>query len=763
MRINVDPGYLHMRPDPVAHRTFNRLPLPLGCFAAWFGLLMVCAQEPESTLYFWDLQVRPAQASVLVTAETVALPRPTEWSVEQPAETDRSLDRPIRALIRVLDEMDRLRTLADRKQELADAWAAYNYQALNRRRFYIASLTFECTLRAVDGQLIDTGRHMVSLGLAKRAGYLMVRSGYKKRWRVPFSDLREESGYRSFLDSLWARHGSVSLKRPKPESYLVDLYYQSGLVRPELLENYGLQNVAEDYAVLRHFFRYRCREQLGTTLVYHEQGKRLECRNGHLKYLAELDCLLNRALAAKAQGLPHLHQLELLAERAPADTRILAHLVSSYLAEQRTGEALALLDRRREMIEHNTSLSTTYRELLAARERYEQELLANKETFPPDQAATVKLLAPSPLDFVGGPTDIFFQIDDPGGPFLQAVLSANGVPLASIDGPPYHFRIDFGGMKRETQLRIKAYFETGTSAEAVLPVRVIDLNSEECIQLISLRTVVTKGRHKFLVNLERDDFKLHENGQERPIAGFEKDRAPLRIALLLDTSSSMTGDKLYQAQYAVNRFLGCLSPQDRAFVYTFDARVLRLPEPFSGFDPLNPMLYTLRPQYSTALNDALAVARADLEQEQGRRVIIVVSDGSDSSSSVRAESLLPNLEQSGIPVYAIILGDGQGLDRQGARFLERVAGATGSITTLVEDVSHLNEAFAHIHDELKSFYFLAFYSQQKAFDLSRVQMDVRGFRTRARYYQHLTAAQLQVDPSFADSYFVPTIVETVDQ
>jgi len=113
-------------------------------------------------------------------------------------------------------------------------------------------------------------------------------------------------------------------------------------------------------------------------------------------------------------------------------------------------------------------------------------------------------------------------------------------------------------------------------------------------------------------------------------------------------------------------------------------------------------------------------------------VIIFVSSGSDSSSSVRAESLLPNLDQSGIPVYAIILGVGQGLDRQGARFLERVAGATGSITTLVEDVSHLNEAFAHIHDELKSFYFLAFYSQQKAFDLSRVQMDVRGFGTRAR-------------------------------
>ena len=690
------------------------------------------------------------------------MPRLPDRLGQPPTTADRSLDRPIRALVRVLDEMDSRRVGAEQKLDyLQDEWAAYNYNGIKRKRYYIASLIFECSLRAVDGSVLDTSRHMVSLGLAKRPGFLMVRSGRKQRWRVPFEELRDPAGYQSFLESLWARHGLVSLRLPKQQTYLVDLYYQSGLVRPELDEKFGLVETVEDYALLRHFFKYRCREQLGATFVYQDHGRRRECRNGYLKYLAATDESLLHAMAAK--GRPRTNALETVADQAPADVGALELLVAAYLDEERNQAAFDLLTQRRILVEHSGFLARTYARLQAERIRYKENLLARKADFVVDKTATVSVLAPAPFDYVGGPTDIFFTVAGATSPLLRSELAIDGETRQQLDGPPFRFNLDMSGLKRDPQLRIRAYFENETYAQTFLPVRVIALNNQECIQLISLRTVVTKGRHKFLANLRQQDFRLLENGVERPISGFVKDRAPLRIALLMDTSSSMTGAKLYQAQYAVNRFLNCLSPHDKAEVYTFDKRVLKLPGPFNGFDAPDPMLFTLRPQYATALNDALAVACTDLAEEKGTRVIIVVSDGSDSASTIGADQLLPLLSKAGIPVYSIILGDDHGLDRQGARFLQKISHLTGSITTLVDDVTRLEQTFVHIHDELKSFYFIDFYSQQAAFDMAAVDVAVRGLRTQARFYQHLTPAELQVDPNFGEGYLLPTIVENGDQ
>ena len=719
-------------------------------------------------LSFLDLVVKPIDGNLLISGEPVGLISYQvldDETYDITPEMRASLDAPFQFAIEVLEELDQKRsaTILDPNipLDLVDP-VSRNLARLKERTFFIVNFEFSIAIRNMKGQKIDSEKTRVSVGLHKTPGNIFVSKNRKKGWHTSFASLKNENTYREFLRKLVFPYGEASFHKPKQEEFLVDLYYRCHFVRPKLDEHFGLESSRNQYKVLSRLFRHNRMEQLGITACFQKGQELVEVRNGHLKFLKQIFDEFQSSLEKTQAGTISLAEMESLAARAPAEPNILALLIEAYIKEGLIDEAYDRMVRLWPIVEKTPRLARLFSKVEKNKHLAQRQFLERRTHFPKATGVSLNIVTPSALDFVGGDTDVIFTLGNAQSDLVQAELFVNRNLvdiLVNPSGPSFRFNFKAAKMRRNVGLRIKAYFKDETYLEKAIPVRTINLNDEETIQLISLRTVAVRGKHKLLVDLNADDFSIHEGKSRREIVSFKKDTAPLQVAILIDTSSSMGGEKLYHAQYAVNQFLTHLEPKDNSAVYTFDDKVLRFSHYTNQIERLRPLLFTLRPHLSTSLYDALTVAQNDLRDKEGTQVIIVVSDGSDSSSTVTADKIMPILHNTNVVVYSIILGRNEGMDKLGARFLTKLSQITGSITTEVAEIGDLKLAFKRIYDELKAFYFIDFYSNQTAFSLEKVDLEVKKMNTRARYRQHLTFEQTQVGTGYLEQVSVPTILK----
>lgn len=176
--------------------------------------------------------------------------------------------------------------------------------------------------------------------------------------------------------------------------------------------------------------------------------------------------------------------------------------------------------------------------------------------------------------------------------------------------------------------------------------------------------VRVRVRGKFVFDLTREQFRVFEDGAEQEIAYFEapaqsndassEDSAkPLTLALMLDVSDS-TEFKLKQIQATAIAFLDSLNDDDRVMVMAFDKGTKLLAEASANRDAVRTSINSLRTGGGTSLYDALDTAIARLNQFSGRKAIILLTDGVDTSSkTATAESVLRAAEQSYVSIYPV--------------------------------------------------------------------------------------------------------------
>jgi Ca-activated chloride channel family protein len=182
------------------------------------------------------------------------------------------------------------------------------------------------------------------------------------------------------------------------------------------------------------------------------------------------------------------------------------------------------------------------------------------------------------------------------------------------------------------------------------------------VDLINVTVTVTDSNGRFVSSLKQDDFEVYEDGVLQQTSHFDAERVPVSLGLAIDTSGSMIGDKWDAAQAAVGRFLNdLLGPQDEVFMYRFDNR----PELVQGWTSdrrgAGRKLDGVQPRGGTAMYDAVASA-IPLAQRGTRRkkALLVISDGNDTSSQMRATELTRLIQESEVLVYAI------GIDASGS-------------------------------------------------------------------------------------------------
>jgi Ca-activated chloride channel family protein len=253
------------------------------------------------------------------------------------------------------------------------------------------------------------------------------------------------------------------------------------------------------------------------------------------------------------------------------------------------------------------------------------------------------------------------------------------------------------------------------------------------VQLVEVYATVSDARGELVTGLKEDDFEVYEDNQRQDISTFAAGEFPLTVALGVDRSWSMAGDRLRLAKQAAQSFLRELKPNDRAMIVGIgsDAEVIA---PLST-DRFNQgrAIAALDPWGTTALHDSIIATLDRLEMEPGRQALIVFSDGTDRYSKASASQVIGRARRSNALIYPIAFG------KERPTLLAEVAVITGGRSFLLRDVKDLEKTLATIARELRYQYLLGYapgkpiVAGEREWRSIRVTLkEGKGLRVRAR-------------------------------
>lgn len=245
---------------------------------------------------------------------------------------------------------------------------------------------------------------------------------------------------------------------------------------------------------------------------------------------------------------------------------------------------------------------------------------------------------------------------------------------------------------------------------------------------------VTDPNGTYVTGLQKDDFKLYMDGQQRPIQFFRQDlNTPVSIGILVDTSGSMT-PKIVQARAAIAQFIRNLNDKDDIFLFAFSSKPFLL-QPFTiNHDLVMRRLALLHAYGQTALFDVIMQGLQMVQHGRyDKKALLVVTDGMDNSSSASVEAVVAQARRMGVLVYSIGIGDpnasglsiavgpfivgGTELDRVDAQTLQKLSTESGAKTYIVRQVGDgelLRRACESISLELREQYTVGFVAPDAA-------------------------------------------------
>jgi len=216
--------------------------------------------------------------------------------------------------------------------------------------------------------------------------------------------------------------------------------------------------------------------------------------------------------------------------------------------------------------------------------------------------------------------------------------------------------------------------------------------------------------------LERGDFEVLDNGVPQEIAVFERQtEQPLSVAVLVDTSGSTAKDLKIEVE-SVSRFFKALfgggRRDDMAALYSFNWQITRHNYFTRNLRAFEASLRTLKGEAGTSLYDAMYLASQDLEERDGRRVVVLVTDGGNTTSSKGFHAALEAAQIADAVIYPILITpitNEAGRNIGGENALTLMAQATGGRIFTPDLGSQLDAAFSDVLSDLRTQYLLGYY------------------------------------------------------
>ncbi len=286
------------------------------------------------------------------------------------------------------------------------------------------------------------------------------------------------------------------------------------------------------------------------------------------------------------------------------------------------------------------------------------------------------------------------------------------------------------------------------SSDEIDPDDVVRISSH----LVPIPASVVDKRGTAIVNLKLDDFELRVDGELRSLTDISRSETSVRLAMLFDNSGSLDTAREFEKQAAIRFFRKVLRAKDEAAIYSIEtdsylaqpltSDVLRLEQTIAMFG---------KPEGGTSLFDAIINSASYLRPYSGRRVLVIVSDGIETTSRHSDfDFVLQQVLADDCQIYVVQTGLYEGANVRALaaeRRMEQLSGQTGGAVYLPKTTDQLDVAFDQIAADLAQQYILSYYpnsdqrdGQSHTLELRvKTRNDVR-VRSRKVYYAPKPAA-----------------------
>ncbi len=263
-------------------------------------------------------------------------------------------------------------------------------------------------------------------------------------------------------------------------------------------------------------------------------------------------------------------------------------------------------------------------------------------------------------------------------------------------------------------------------------------------RLVVLPVSVSDKSGKLVTNLERQSFKVYENGAEQAIKVFRREDVPISLGIIIDNSGSMR-EKRHKVETASLDLVKASNPQDEVFVVNFNDEAY-LDVPFTNeIKKLEEGVARIDSRGGTAMRDAISMS-IDYVKEKGKKdkkVLLVVTDGNDTASSGTLEKLIDKARDREVLIYAIgLLNEEERREgKKAKRALDAITRESGGLSFYPKDVSEVDKIALQVAQDIRNQYTIAYSPTIQALDGSfrQIKVVVNGagrptVRTRTGYY-----------------------------
>lgn len=328
------------------------------------------------------------------------------------------------------------------------------------------------------------------------------------------------------------------------------------------------------------------------------------------------------------------------------------------------------------------------------------------------------------------------SLQNPKGTNVKnVVLYAGDQKLYEWTRPPYAVDIPTVRLAGQEFVRASAFDDTGYEASDLLFLTGDRYIEEMEVNLVELPVTVADGGGMPIANLAQSNFTVLENGKPQKISSFNfAANLPLSLGVLLDHSGSMEKRMEDAKTAAIDFFKSIVRKDDRAFIAPFASDASRN-APFVNEVSTLEAQVTAIPSAAggTSLYDAIVTGLYRFRNLQGRKALIVITDGEDTTSRLSYDDMLVYVRASRVPLYFIGIGFGFGPGSFGGPGKMRaLAAETGGVAYMIRNTKQLAETYKAIEQDLRSQYLLSYHTESTKKDRAYRSIEVKVDRPDAK-------------------------------
>lgn len=339
---------------------------------------------------------------------------------------------------------------------------------------------------------------------------------------------------------------------------------------------------------------------------------------------------------------------------------------------------------------------------------------------------SITIAEPPNQTVVFGRTKIVADLKSTDASQVERVEFIVGDTVVFVDREsPWEYFHDFGAGDRSNIVKVVAHHIEGVTVSDTIVTRKLRFVTVDRVNRVLLWVTATDKKGDLITDLEEDDFVLNENGEPQKIIDFYREDRPITMAILVDTSGSMR-DKLKDVHEAAGDFVSTLRPEDKALVIDFNANVFLIQDLTADHEALRKSIESTEAFANTALYDALHASYRRIGDIEGRKAIVVLSDGEDTISQFSYQRVLKEAKSNNTMIFSIGLGYGGG--GADTNVLKELSASTGGQFFYAKKPQQLVEIYARIAEELRAQFYISYSTNNETWDGHWIKLKVHSKR-----------------------------------